>query len=189
MCLNEIVNAPDEYICKTPHLVVQYIDWIQCRYLFVRAGSSSQSEVRAGSGIVKDSRSHKRCLPRIISYTYTIFRLTQEIRNVAEIELDKNYMAKGANGIPIGIPRNAFPASREFRLKSTDRSRGFSSTQRDVLLREAEVVDDTEDEEDKLFLRSDDEGPPPAPITKGNFSIWGWKGKGKGKRVEDVVTL
>jgi ubiquitin-conjugating enzyme E2 Q len=60
MCLNEIVNAPDAYTCKTPHLVVQYIDWIQCRYLFVRAGSSLQSEVRAGSGAVKDSGSLKR---------------------------------------------------------------------------------------------------------------------------------
>lgn len=97
-------------------------------------------------------------------------------------------MAKGPNGKPIGIPRNAFPASREFRLKSVDRSWGFSSMQRDALLREAEVVDDTEDEEDLLFLRSDDECPPPAPVAKSK-GIWGWKGKGKGKRVEDVVIL
>jgi ubiquitin-conjugating enzyme E2 Q len=188
MCLNEIVNAPDEYICKTPHLVVQYIDWIQCRYLFVRAGSSPQSEIRAGSGTIKDSGSHKRYLLRITSYTYIIFRLTQEIRSVADIELDKNYMARGPNGRPIGIPRNAFPASREFRLKSTDRGWVFSSTQRDALLREAEAVDDTEDEEDLLFLLSDDEGPAPAPIAKGK-GFWGWKGKGKGRRVEDVVAL
>jgi hypothetical protein len=97
-------------------------------------------------------------------------------------------MPKGSNGKPIGIPRNAFPASREFRLKSTDRSWGFSSTQRDALLREAEVVDDTEDEEDILFLLSDDERPPPAKVAKGK-GIWGWKGKGKGKRAEDVVIL
>jgi hypothetical protein len=98
-------------------------------------------------------------------------------------------MAKGANGKPIGLPRNAFPASREFRLKSTDRSWSFSSTQRDALLRQAEAVDDTEDEEDILFLLSDDEVPAPAPISKGNFTMWGWKGKGKGKRTEDVVIL
>jgi hypothetical protein len=95
-------------------------------------------------------------------------------------------MAKGPNGKPIGIPRNAFPSSREFRLKNMDKSWGFSLTQRDALLRE--IVDDTEDEEDILFLLSDDEGPPPAPVAKGK-GIWGWKGKGKGKRVEDVVIL
>jgi hypothetical protein len=97
-------------------------------------------------------------------------------------------MARGTNRKPIGIPRNAFPASREFRLKSTDWSWGFSSAQRDAFLKEVEVVDDTEDEEDLHFLLSDDEGPAPAPIAK-DKGIWGWKGKGKGKRAEDVVVL
>lgn len=40
MCLNEIVNAPQEFCSSSPHLVVQHIDWIQCRYLFVRVGNS-----------------------------------------------------------------------------------------------------------------------------------------------------
>jgi hypothetical protein len=121
-------------------------------------------------------------------YPHIISHLTQETssRNVAEIELDKDYMAKGTNRKPIGIPRNAFPASREFRLKGTDRSWGLSSGQRDAFLREAAIIDDTEDEEDLLFLLSDDEGPPPAPVAKSK-SIWGWLGKGKGKRVEDVI--
>ncbi len=95
-------------------------------------------------------------------------------------------MAKGTNRKPIGIPRNAFPASREFRIKSTDKSWGFSSAKRDAFLREALVVDETEDEEDLLFLISDDESQPPALNANGT-GIWGWVGKGKGKRVEDVV--
>jgi ubiquitin-conjugating enzyme E2 Q len=45
MCLNEIVNAPREYICQRPHLVVQHIDWIQCRYLFVKIGPPSQNDI------------------------------------------------------------------------------------------------------------------------------------------------
>ncbi len=36
MSLNEIVNAPSEFVSKTPHLVVAQLDWIQSRYLFVR---------------------------------------------------------------------------------------------------------------------------------------------------------
>ncbi|KAI9889493.1 MAG: hypothetical protein M1814_005276 [Vezdaea aestivalis] len=35
MCLNEIVNAPSEFVSQTPHLVVHQTDWIQTRYLFV----------------------------------------------------------------------------------------------------------------------------------------------------------
>lgn len=36
ICLNEIVNAPAEFISRTPHLVVAQLDWIQTRYLFVK---------------------------------------------------------------------------------------------------------------------------------------------------------
>lgn len=36
IALNEIVNAPSEFVSKTPHLVVAQLDWIQSRYLFVR---------------------------------------------------------------------------------------------------------------------------------------------------------
>lgn len=36
MSLNEIVNAPSEFISKSPHLVVAQLDWIQTRYLFVK---------------------------------------------------------------------------------------------------------------------------------------------------------
>ncbi|KAK6343249.1 hypothetical protein TWF730_010845 [Orbilia blumenaviensis] len=38
MCLNEVVNLPDQYVSKTPHLVVDKVDWIQTRYLFVQTG-------------------------------------------------------------------------------------------------------------------------------------------------------
>jgi ubiquitin-conjugating enzyme E2 Q len=36
LTLNEVVNAPDQYVTKTPHYVVNQIDWIQARYLFVK---------------------------------------------------------------------------------------------------------------------------------------------------------
>jgi ubiquitin-conjugating enzyme E2 Q len=36
ICLNEIVNAPDEFVSRKPHLVVAQLDWIQTRYLFVK---------------------------------------------------------------------------------------------------------------------------------------------------------
>ena len=37
LSLNEIVNAPQEFVSKSPHLVVAQLDWIQTRYLFVKS--------------------------------------------------------------------------------------------------------------------------------------------------------
>ena len=36
VALNEIVNAPSQFVSKSPHLVVAQLDWIQTRYLFVK---------------------------------------------------------------------------------------------------------------------------------------------------------
>ncbi|KAK6338185.1 hypothetical protein TWF730_002260 [Orbilia blumenaviensis] len=42
VALNEIVNAPNEFVSKSPHLVVAQLDWICTRYLFVQCAFSSQ---------------------------------------------------------------------------------------------------------------------------------------------------
>ena len=39
IALNEIVNAPSQFVSKYPHLVVAQLDWIQSRYLFVRCNT------------------------------------------------------------------------------------------------------------------------------------------------------
>ncbi|PNS15126.1 Ubiquitin-conjugating enzyme E2 6 [Sphaceloma murrayae] len=36
LSLNELVNAPAEFISSNPHLVISNLDWIQTRYLFVK---------------------------------------------------------------------------------------------------------------------------------------------------------
>jgi len=41
MSLNEIVNAPNEFVSSSPHLVVAQLDWIQTRYLFVKCSTSA----------------------------------------------------------------------------------------------------------------------------------------------------
>lgn len=46
--LNEIVNNPTEFVSTNPHYVVNQLDWIQPRYLFVQVGDIST--------LVKDSR-------------------------------------------------------------------------------------------------------------------------------------
>lgn len=41
MC--EIVNDPARYVSTQPHFVIDKIEWIQCRYLFVRVHASAQA--------------------------------------------------------------------------------------------------------------------------------------------------
>jgi ubiquitin-conjugating enzyme E2 Q len=40
--LNEVVNSPNDFVSQTPHYVVQNLDWIQPRYLFVKLISPSE---------------------------------------------------------------------------------------------------------------------------------------------------
>lgn len=53
MSLNEIVNCPSQFASSTPYIVVQHIDWIQCRYLFVQVqggNSSATADYSGGAG-------------------------------------------------------------------------------------------------------------------------------------------
>jgi hypothetical protein len=106
-------------------------------------------------------------------------------RHVLLIEQDNENTPTGTNRKPIEIPRNAFPASREFPLKSMDSSRALPRAQEKAILEESEVVSDAEDVEDLLFLLSDDDAPTPVEKDtkyKGNS-------KGKARKVDDVVML
>ncbi|KAL3463435.1 hypothetical protein BJX64DRAFT_299013 [Aspergillus heterothallicus] len=43
--LNEVVNAPAEFVCQNPY-VVQHVDWVQPRYLFIKCDPDMQSNLR-----------------------------------------------------------------------------------------------------------------------------------------------
>jgi hypothetical protein len=43
MSLNEIVNVPTKYLSHHPYLVVQHVDWIQCRYLLVQSAAADRT--------------------------------------------------------------------------------------------------------------------------------------------------
>ena len=43
IALNEVVNAPEHFVSKSPHLVVAQLDWIQSRYLFVKCNTQGVS--------------------------------------------------------------------------------------------------------------------------------------------------
>ena len=39
----EIVNRPNAFVCKSPHYVVDKLEWIQCRYLLVKVEPTSKA--------------------------------------------------------------------------------------------------------------------------------------------------
>ncbi|KAA6414543.1 MAG: hypothetical protein FRX48_01292 [Lasallia pustulata] len=45
IALDEIVNAPNEFVSRTPHLVIAQLNWIQTRYLFVKCNMATQKVV------------------------------------------------------------------------------------------------------------------------------------------------
>ena len=94
ICLNEIVNSPQEFTSNTPHLVVQHVDWIQCRYLFVQCGELPQA-------LAKGNEPSDPVNSKAIQY----------------IKQDPTRQVTGINGNVLRIPRSAFPPSRTFSVE------------------------------------------------------------------------
>ncbi|KAF2642519.1 ubiquitin-conjugating enzyme E2 Q2 [Massarina eburnea CBS 473.64] len=94
LALNEIVNAPNEFQSKTPHLVVAQLDWIQTRYLLVKTGDVNYDP--------RDSSADSN--------------LPQETKPFDPIEQDKYYTPRGVGG-PLVIPQAAISHSRRPKSK------------------------------------------------------------------------
>lgn len=56
--LNEVVNNPTKFVSRTPHYVVSDIDWIQTRYLFVKAGTGFQADIRPLTEVYQQDPEH-----------------------------------------------------------------------------------------------------------------------------------
>ncbi|KAH9862438.1 hypothetical protein IAQ61_009854 [Plenodomus lingam] len=154
LALNEIVNAPAEYVSHAPHLVVAQLDWIQTRYLFVK----TTVEVTGAPPSRED---------------------TQPLE---VLEQDPLWTSKGING-PLVIPIHAIAASRRPQSIATSqhkRQKASGITRYDPIEIEDEYASEATDEED-LAIFSTEDGMPlrlgdslPTPN-----SVAGDKGKGK----------
>lgn len=97
LAMAEILNAPDEYQSKSPHLVVQHVDWIQCRYLFVNKGSNNTYDPNYRPGISS---------------------ISQPPLSSGCIEQDPKFEIKNSSGQVIGIPAHVI-ASRKAAATTT----------------------------------------------------------------------
>ena len=93
LCLNEVVNAPQQFISSTPHCVVNKVDWIQTRYLFVSCASSSA--VRQESGMTK-----------------------VEVKPTTVLAQDPSYTPRGTTNEPIVVPVTAISKTRRPQVTS-----------------------------------------------------------------------
>jgi ubiquitin-conjugating enzyme E2 Q len=97
LALNEIVNAPDEFVSHNPFYVVPQLDWIQTRYLLVQC-SPTDDCVIPKSG-VKPQQVHPQ---------------------------DPKHTPKGAKGEAVVIPASAIKSGRISEAKTADKRRSTS---------------------------------------------------------------
>lgn len=173
LALNEIVNAPQEFVSQSPHLVVSQLDWIQTRYLFVRTW---------------------------VDYS-AVDKSTPVAKPLECVEQDPNRTPRGVDG-PLIIPIHAIAASRRPKAKTTGvsqtedgvgswltysqkhkRQKASGKSQYDPI-----EIDDDDDadsiatlEEDRAIFEVDDEPKPQrdaASLPTPNLNI---RDKGKSK--------
>lgn len=138
IALNEIVNAPKEFVSSTPHLVVAQLDWIQTRYLFVK----TQAHLHHSSNTTKETK-------------VTEF-----------IEQDPAMTPRGASNDKIIVPVTAVSASRRPQsstVKTTANKRRKTISGASALDPIDLDADDDDDnasvatlEEDLIILRDED---------------------------------
>ncbi|CZR58141.1 related to ubiquitin conjugating enzyme [Phialocephala subalpina] len=140
MSLNEIVNCPTKFASSSPYLVVQHVDWIQCRYLLVLSQNADNGVYNNIAG----NQNPAACAPNPTS----------------DVEQDPSYTAKSTLLKPIGVPKCAATISRAFRhdakasAPSNKRHKNTSSTTTSAF---SEWAVSEEDMDDIQFLMTDEE--------------------------------
>ncbi|KAH7383271.1 hypothetical protein BKA66DRAFT_92571 [Pyrenochaeta sp. MPI-SDFR-AT-0127] len=156
LALNEIVNAPKEFVSQNPHLVVAQLDWIQTRYLFVKT---------------KDE--------------HTLTAVESGTKPLECVEQDPVRTPRGVGG-ELVIPIRAIAASRRPKSKNTTkhkRQKASGTSQYDPI--EIDDDDDAMSiatlDEDRAIFDTDDSFKPHQPVDSlpTPNSIKGDKGKSK----------
>ena len=141
MSLNEVVNAPESFTSRNPHYVVNEIDWIQTRYLFVKADHKSLGH-----------------------------NFSANAKPSSVYEQDPQAQASGENGLPVVIPITAVSKSRrpalspvQRQVSTSKKAKSLKATNQQIAEREADdaasIVTDLEDRE--LLFSSDGDEPMP----------------------------
>lgn len=161
LVLNEIVNAPKEFVSSTPHLVVAQLDWIQTRYLFVHTRNPDNTVSSAPN------------------------TATKEVVPTNPIPQDSSYTPRGVSG-HLSIPRSAIPSHRGHGSRTADQSAKRRKTAIGTSFADPIELDADDDaasvatlEEDRFILNEDALTPQPETLRTGVITPTPSKGKGK----------
>ncbi|KAG9231149.1 hypothetical protein BJ875DRAFT_487289 [Amylocarpus encephaloides] len=139
MSLNEIVNVPSLFASSHPYLVVQHIDWIQCRYLLVQVKEWETPQYPNSTAIDATGASASNIRPE-------------------DVVQDPKFTARSTLQKPIGVPVCAISTSKSFRADNSttgpdQKRRKHSKASANI----PSLASDSDDMEDIAFLLSDDE--------------------------------
>ncbi|ROV92598.1 hypothetical protein VMCG_08968 [Cytospora schulzeri] len=133
--LCEIVNSPEDFVSTTPHLVVNQVDWIQCRYLFVQPWSGLSTSTSS---------------------------VDTNTARINEIQQDPAHSVYGPDNTVLKIPLKAIPSGRVSTSQSKKKPSAHSSSKRAYETVCSTGGEDEEDEADIVcLLSSEDESSEP----------------------------
>jgi len=132
--LCEIINAPDEFLSTNPHYVVQQLDWIQCRYLFVQT-LTVNTQINSAGNKSKDKQFDQEIHPQ-----------------------SPGHEILGLDDKPLKIPVVAIP------IRTVDTIGCSSRTSLKRETREFGELGDDSDAEDVCLLFTDDEFKDLSPL-------------------------
>ncbi|KAM0429015.1 hypothetical protein ACHAPT_006819 [Fusarium lateritium] len=134
MYMCEIVNDPANYVSTSPHFVINKIEWIQCRYLFVQVHFASQlSSEWPPKAAAEDAPGY--------------------------LKQDPQYRLIGEHGVDIQIPSSAIPTARRRAFGQQVAVGGPGITEENPILLDGVDEDAFEEVDRELdnLLASDDE--------------------------------
>ncbi|KAK4038697.1 hypothetical protein C8A01DRAFT_37338 [Parachaetomium inaequale] len=146
LSLNEIINAPEEFVSLTPHYVVSQPDWHQCRYLFVQTAAGRGQTIKSA-----DRTASKRAQGQPI----------QEESDPTFYPQANGREVHGQGGTPLQIPLSAIP------LRTVGPA---PATPSGTAKRRVQLLEDSDDEDvddvSRLFSDAEFDGPSSPPNKK-----------------------
>jgi ubiquitin-conjugating enzyme E2 Q len=118
--LNEIINAPEQFVSCNPHYVVQHLDWIQPRYLFVQLHDIQKpTDPPANNTMaVGQIRNNYWALNESVAVNSRSQASSSEDDDILYYEQDKRFPAFGPDNTPIKIPISVFSGKRGGSLRT-----------------------------------------------------------------------
>ena len=118
LSLQEVVNKPSQFVNVQPHYVVQHLDWIQTRYLFVQGNNTN---------IISEAQS------------------TAKVANENDCIQDPAVAVSGESGV-LKIPSTAISKNRRPTLATGPNSGSSSRKAKDQVSKNATLAQDREDD-------------------------------------------